>query len=328
MKKKVAILTINIGKYFCFLESFYVNNNKHFLSDCDKDFFVFTDAEIVNLASREKNVKTVKSTNYGWPGNTLFRFNLFLCIEQVLKEYDYIFFLNSNLFYIKPTTLNEFFTNEKQKYVFCKHPAFFNTTNGKKFEYCRDKNSTAYISEDTTGYNYVMGGIIGGTSNGFLNLCKVCANNIIKDYNNNVLARWHDESHLNRFFIDIKNRDEISLIDPIYAWAPDVGFTLDMKYVKGYLFPKKNIFDYDKLKSKIAKDEDDIRFTDKFIINEFFICENNVKILIKSNKNICFNAYTLKCGYLLKYSLEEVQIVWDDAGLSVYKYDKSIGCYK
>ena len=50
-----------------------------------------------------------------------------------------------------------------------------------------------------------MGGFNGGTAQGFKHLIDTIAHNTDVDEQNSVVARWHDESHLNRYLYD-KNR--------------------------------------------------------------------------------------------------------------------------
>lgn len=324
---KVAILTINIGKYFCFLESFYHNNNKNFLPDCEKDFIVFTDQKRMLLKKRVNNIVHAKTKNYGWPYNTLFRFAFFESIKEKLEEYDYVFFFNSNLNFFKEINITDLFTNGITDYTFCKHPVYYTTTNGNLFNYERRTESTAYIPFGTTGLNYIMGGIYGAKPQKFIEMCNICHKNIVSDMKKKIIAIWHDESHINKFFIDIKDKTNVNLLGPDYAYAPDCCNFLKNYQIKGLLIPKQCFGGHDELR-KNNNTKDDIRFSDKNVRYEFFIEEAGEKYLIKATKYICINAYLLNSGILVKYSPEEIQIVWDNAGLSIYKFDKTTQTYK
>ena len=92
----VAVLYICTGKYSIFWEEFYRSMEKYFLKQPEVEYFVFTDAD--KLYDEERNVKIhrIRQENLGWPGNTLFRFHMFVSIKEKLEDYDYLFFLNAN----------------------------------------------------------------------------------------------------------------------------------------------------------------------------------------------------------------------------------------
>lgn len=55
----------------------------------------------------------------------------------------------------------------------------------------------------------------GGTSKAFLYMSHVLNDAIEEDLKKNVIARWHDESHLNRYIID---RKDCRLLSPEYCY--------------------------------------------------------------------------------------------------------------
>jgi len=61
--------------------------------------------------------------------------------------------------------------------------------------------STAYVRPDE-GEIYYAGGFVGGATGAFLEMSSCIRKNVDKDFDNNHIAIWHDESHLNRYFID------------------------------------------------------------------------------------------------------------------------------
>ena len=44
-------------------------------------------------------------------------------------------------------------------------------------------------------------------------MCEWCNNAIIEDEKNDIIPLWHDESMLNKFFL---NRNDIKVLDPTY----------------------------------------------------------------------------------------------------------------
>ena len=71
------------------------------------------------------------------------------------------------------------------------------------FRYERNKKSLAYIAPHTKGkYHYFLGGLNGGRTPEYLKMCETLAHNIRIDYDNGIVAIYHDESHINRYFRD------------------------------------------------------------------------------------------------------------------------------
>ena len=206
---KIAILYICTGNYDVFWETFYKSSEKYFLTNSEKHYFVFTDSHKIY---NQKNIRITKvhQKNLGWPYNTLMRFNMFKRIENQLKDFDYIFFLNDNILFVDKVTEDILPINEDLLVV--KHPAFYNRNN-LEFTYDRNEESTAYI-EIGKGKYYVAGGFNGGKSKSFIKLINDLDKNINEDLKHNVIARWHDESYLNKYILD-KN---VKVLEPEYIY--------------------------------------------------------------------------------------------------------------
>ena len=196
MKKKIAILHIATGRYTVFWKDFYETFQKYFLSGHDRTFFLFTDDKQIETA---ENVVKIQQENLGWPYITLLRFDIFLSIEEQLKEYDYIFFFNANMLAIVPVG-TEVLPTDQQELTVAMHPTF-SLLPRVKWSYDRNPRSRAYIPFDR-GECYVQGAFIGGTREGFLRMCHILSENIQDDLKRDVIALWHDESHLNHYILD------------------------------------------------------------------------------------------------------------------------------
>ena len=92
----IAILYICTGKYDVFWEPFFTSFEKHFVTDCHKEYFVFTDAKELY---RETDPRVHKHylEPLGWPKATLMRFHSFHQITPQLEAFDYVFFFNANM---------------------------------------------------------------------------------------------------------------------------------------------------------------------------------------------------------------------------------------
>ena len=105
-KPTVALLYICTGKYTVFWPDFYKTFRQNFLPECDKTFFVFTDAPSIEFDT-EPDVRRIYQKALDWPYSTLKRFEMFLTQEDALKAFDFLFFANANLRCLRDVTAAE-----------------------------------------------------------------------------------------------------------------------------------------------------------------------------------------------------------------------------
>ena len=158
---KVGMLYICTGKYTVFWPEFYRTFNEKFLPNCEKEYFVFTDAPAIEYEDAP-SVHRIYQEPYPWPYSTLKRFSIFLTQETVLSKMDYLFFFNANLTCTQTITEEEFLPRPArgENLLLVQQPGFWD----KKppfFSYDRNPKSTAYIPYNCGKY-YVSGGLNGG----------------------------------------------------------------------------------------------------------------------------------------------------------------------
>ena len=193
---KIAILYIATGRYTVFWKDFYLSCEKYFIPEAEKEYYVFTDSEHLEFDS-QSNVHLIEQKKLGWPYDTLLRFDMFLRIEDELKKADYIFFFNANTKFLKKISPAEILPDDEHDGLVA---ATFNWT-PDKFTYDRNPKSTAYIPYGEGKY-YFRGGVNGGTKDAYLQMIRTFSQNIKTDLDNDVIAEWHDESHLNKYLLD------------------------------------------------------------------------------------------------------------------------------
>jgi len=186
---------------------------KNFIYSAEKHYFVFTDSKEIDFEKNNQNIHRIYQEDLGWPDNTLLRFTMFLGIKEDLSLMDYLFFFNANLIVLEKISSEEFLPKNNEKLVATLHPGFYNKKR-KSFTYDRNKKSTAYISKNE-GINYFAGGLNGGITQAFLEAICSMSNKIDTDTKNNVVAKWHDESHWNRYLI---GRNDIKILTPSFLY--------------------------------------------------------------------------------------------------------------
>ncbi len=236
---KIAVLYICTGDYVIFWKEFYDSFQKYFLPKSWKDYFVFTD--VMDLYAQDyKNVHKVYQKNLGWPGNTLKRFQIFRKIEEKLSAFDYIYFFNSNLICQEVITEDEFLPRENQNLVVVKHPGWVNDIR-LFYTYERNRKSKAYIPYNKGEY-YVCGGVNGGRAKDYIRLINDLEKAIDTDLQKGIIARYHDESHLNKYILE---RNDVRVLEPSYCYPENYDIPYPRKIL---LLDKSRYFDVDKLK--------------------------------------------------------------------------------
>lgn len=236
----VAILYIATGKYTCLWERFYKETEKYFLPDCKKTYFLFTDQKNLGLP---ENVIPVYISHEEWPYITLKRYHYFCSQKEVLKNFDYIYFMNANLVF-QSHIGNEVLPTLEQGLAVTIHPWYLSAKR-EKFTYDRTPESKAFISQNEGEY-YFMGGFNGGTSQSFLELSEMLKNWTDIDLQNNIIPLWHDESMLNRYMIDYMQQKMPLILLPTYAVPQEMN--LKCEGIKGILLDKRNVIGMDYLK--------------------------------------------------------------------------------
>ena len=73
---------------------------------------------------------------------------------------------------------------------------------------------------------YLVGGFNGGSSVGFLKMSHILADRIKDDLYRGIIAIWHDESHINRYFVD---NPPTRILDPSYCYNESMKLPFDKK---------------------------------------------------------------------------------------------------
>ena len=186
--QKVGLCVVATGKYTRFVEPLIASAREYFCPDHEVTYFVFTDQEI----TAAHDVIKIHQDLLGWPNDTLKRFHMYAAVREKLSKMDYLYAVDADALFVGKIG-EEIFSRR----VFTQHPGFL----GKTGTYERKKTSTAYVKKKL-GTTYCCGGFYGGTRDEFLKFVQRASSMVDRDLKNGYIAKWHDESYLNRYVVD------------------------------------------------------------------------------------------------------------------------------
>jgi hypothetical protein len=214
---KLAVIFIGTGKYLNFLPTWYESCEKYLAPNTDKTYFAFTDGELEGLPD---NIHPFSQEHLPWPYITLYRFGTILKVKEALEQFDYVLFLDADMRIVDTVSEEELFTDKK--FIGVHHPCHFlkmnpHTQYPGAFE--TDPRSCAAISEEDDISTYWQGCLWGGKAPFVIDMMKELHRRTVEDEERQVIAVWHDESQMNKFFIE--NKSEVHTLGPQYAY-PEV----------------------------------------------------------------------------------------------------------
>lgn len=198
------------------------------MGDTDVMLFYETAKNILLLSFNDldqilKGVNLIDTEAVPWPSPTLMRYHLFLNQEEKLKDYDYIFYMDADMKVVSKVSdeiLGDGLTAAE-------HPMYsFRKEYVPPYE--PNKESAAYIPRpgavvtDNTGKPrfkpyYYAGGFQGGKAKQFIKAMKAMKKSVDKDFTNNYIAIWNDESHWNKY---LSQHTPAIVLSPSYIY-PD-----------------------------------------------------------------------------------------------------------
>lgn len=181
-------------------------------------------AEDIESLYKMEKVKIFPTESIEWPMPTLMRYHTFLQQEEILKEYDYIFYCDVDMMFVDivgdeilgkglTTGTNPMYFLDKSMYP----------------PYEPNPKSAAYIPRPGQVVNengkprfmpqYYAGGFQGGKADQFIEAMKGCKKIIDHDMMKiNYIPIWNDESAWNRYLFD--HPENLIVLNPSYIY-PD-----------------------------------------------------------------------------------------------------------
>jgi len=211
---KLAVVFIGTNKYLDFLPTCYEGCEKYLATKTEKSYFVFTDGELQGVPD---NIVHYEQEHLEWPYITLERWGTILKAEDKLKEFDYVLFLDADMRVVAEVSEEDLFTDKK--YIGVHHPCHAlgmnpHTSFPGAFE--TNPESLASITEDDDITTYWQGCLWGGRVPYVIDMITELDRRTKDDLDRDVIAVWHDESQMNKFFIE--NKEDVHTLGPQYAY--------------------------------------------------------------------------------------------------------------
>jgi histo-blood group ABO system transferase len=204
---KICIITIATNKYIQFVERLLDNIEENFLNGHNIQCLLFTDHEV----ETSDNVKVSFIGHKPWPEPALKKYNYINSESEYLKDFDYLYLFDADIAIVD--TVGE---EVLQDLVGVLHP--YKIFEQKQiYPYEKRKQSTAYVADEKHD-KYYAAAFVGGKSENFLQMAKVISERVNEDERNNIVAKWHDESHLNKYF----NENPPTALSPSYMFPGDL----------------------------------------------------------------------------------------------------------
>ncbi|MAF35776.1 hypothetical protein CL622_01515 [archaeon] len=187
--KNIGLLLIATGKYDLFVPQLLDGASKFFLANHNVTYFLFTDSQ------KEFNVPNlikIHEPHKPWPLPTLHRYKMFSNKREILYGQDYLFYCDVDMKFV-----NSVGDEILSKSVSTIHPGHY----GSRGDTETNPDSLAYVGPKEK-LIYFAGGFQGGETEEFLRMSRELSNRIDEDKKNGIIAKWHDESHMNRWRID------------------------------------------------------------------------------------------------------------------------------
>ena len=213
----VAVVFIGTEKYLDFLPSWYERCEEHLLPGVDKKYLVFTDGDVPETPD---NAVVYKQEHLDWPYITLYRFKIIEKAKDEISECDWLIFLDADMAVVDTVTPDDVFSDKP--YLGVHHPCHFlnfQPHNQPPGSFETNPLSTAKVPDGYDFSIYWQGCLWGGKVPEVIGMMEELNQRITKDEENNVIAVWHDESHLNAFYAE--HKDKVHTLGPEFAF-PEV----------------------------------------------------------------------------------------------------------
>jgi hypothetical protein len=239
----VSVFSIATNVYFDYWLELHKSASRNLFPDATVTFHVFTNIVPTYEQSKDlgENVITHRIEDLRWPEATITRYEI-IAKEMSKVITDVIVYLDADMLINETIALKEIFDHESDSMVLVRHPGYWRPPfREDKTFYLRhlflaisdlvrrliiggigswesNEKSTSFVKRSDRRF-YYCGGFWMGKKEAIISFAEAMYQNVSKDLDNNVMAIWHDESHLNKWATTNAFRTH----SPSYCFAEGFG---------------------------------------------------------------------------------------------------------
>ena len=203
---KTALLVIATGeKYHKYIDPLIASAQQYLFPH---DVILWTDSPAWHTSRQLHRI------GKGFPYETLHRYHTFMEACRLLNQYDFLLYSDVDMLFTSHIREEDVVSSGITATL---HPGYVGRVGTPE----RRSSSYAYIPPDAQN-KYFCGGFNGGRRNDFIAMSASIKSAIDADAHGNIVAVWHDESHLNEYLY----RDPPArILGPEYCYPEGCGGT-------------------------------------------------------------------------------------------------------
>lgn len=205
-----GVVCIGTGTYSQFVPALEANIAD--LGAADVMFCLTDDADLLRRPHSKRSGLEALRLPWGrlpWPMPTLFRYHAMRAYAPVFREHvTHLLYCDVDMRVVRD--IRGLFVDSV---VAVAHPG---TTqqDGRPYPYESNRSSRAFFEVGPCA-TYVAGGVQGGPVDEYLAAVEDCAQAVTADHLAGITARWHDESHWNRY---VNTTESVRIVGADYCW--------------------------------------------------------------------------------------------------------------
>lgn len=250
MKPSIGVMTVATNRYIEYWAQMAASADRHLFPDHRLVLHVFTDqaarAQQIAATLQRAAVDVVEIEPLGWPEATLLRYEIFDSHSDFLSE-DILIHLDADMRVESNLGVELGSSHWREGIALVCHPGYRRPTGrallllylqhprraasdarsilclGGLGSWETDPASRAFVPKSMRR-KYVCGGTWMGKRGPLLDMIHELAGRTREDLNEDQIAKWHDESHLNWF----ASRSAVTYLDSQYCYAPGFDNLFDL----------------------------------------------------------------------------------------------------
>jgi len=239
-KLQVGVIFLGTSNYTQFLPAWVQSVCANLLVNTDRHLVLLTDdherSEQTALEFADLPIQSYHVDHEEWPLVTLNRYKNLLSYSEQLLDLDLLVYLDADMSVVKDVDLNDLLGGKRLFSV--THPGL---CIGDLGDVEQNPQSCAYISNrDPKVSAYCQGCLWGGYKPFIWDLIATCAEWTQQDWDRKIIAKWHDESYLNRYMYE--HRSDKYLAPPSFAypekWKLDFEPVIIHRHKLQTIFPR------------------------------------------------------------------------------------------